>query len=124
MEPERDMATGDYVVDDNGKMKMTTGLAPAIRARLRGHNKKWLHAPDDKWGSAYHRYNRRRSTQFSDGMAESIGERALQPMIDDGRMDDLQVVTSATNRGGVGLDIDYRDNLQSENYPVTVPIEV
>lgn len=103
MEPQRDMQTGDYQIDDQGKMVMTDSLGPAIRTRLRTHRNGWLYAPDAQYGSDFYEYKRRRSVQISDGLAESLTQRALAPMVNDGRMAELISETQFTQRGGVAI---------------------
>ncbi len=122
MERARDMATGDYVMDAAGKPVLTTSLAPPCRARLRGHRLKWMHAPDSQWGSDMHTYVRRKSVDFSDGLGESIVTKAMQPLQQDGRIDNLEVVTQQSQRGGVAFGVNFLDRQKNEDVLVTVPV--
>lgn len=118
----RDMKTGDYVVGTDGKPTLDTSLAPAIRCRLRCHRKKWLHSPDALYGSDFFTYNRRKSVTFSDALGENIASKAIQPMVNDGRADNLVIATQSTNRGGVALAITLTDKQQNQPLTVSVPV--
>lgn len=123
----RDQATGDYVMGTGinaGKPAIDTSLAPPTRTRLRAHRGKWMHAPDDKWGSDFYTYNRRKSTDFSDGLGESIANKALQPMVDDGRIDNLEAATQFTQRGGVAVKVTLLDRQQQQTYDVATQVGV
>jgi len=122
MEPARDDVTGDYVLDEAGRLVMTDTPEPAIRTRLRGRRRRWLHAPNQQWGSDFYAYKRRPSTKFSDGLAESIATRALEPLENNGRIADVAITTEQTKRGGVAITVFYKDTLQGENYAVTTPV--
>ncbi len=124
MERDRDMATGDYKMDAAGKPILTESLAPACRARVRGHRTKWMHAPDSEWGSDMYTYLKRKSVDFKDGLGESIVSRALQPLQDDGRIDNLEVQTTAAQRGGVAFGVKFLDRQKREELPVTIPVGV
>ncbi len=125
MERARDMVTGDYVIDEStGKPVMTDSLAPACRARIRGHRKRWLHAPDDQWGSDLYSYLRKKSVDFRDGLGESIVTKSLEPLANDGRIDNLEVSTQQTQRGGVAFGVTFLDRQKRESYPVTIPVGV
>jgi phage gp46-like protein len=118
----RDMATGDYVVGTDGKPVLDTSLAPPLRVRLRCHRTKWLYAPNSQYGSDFFKYNRRKSTVFIDSLGQNIAKKAIQPMIDDGRADNVDVSTQSTRRGGVALGIALTDTQQNKPVAVTVPI--
>jgi phage gp46-like protein len=124
MEFDRDQTTGDYIEDAQGRPQMTTSLGPAVRARLRAHRTQWLHAPDDQWGSDFYRYRKRRSVDFSDSLGESIAQKALEPLEKDGRIDNLEVVTQFTQRGGVAFAASFLDRQKQQGDSVTTPIGV
>lgn len=117
----RDMTSGDYAVGDDGKPLLDTSLAPALRCRLRCHRKKWLYAPDANFGSDFFTYNRRKSTTFSDALAENIANKAIQPMVQDGRADNVTVLTESAQRGGVALSITLTDKQLNQPVTVTLP---
>ena len=122
MERDRDQATGDYVNGTDGKPTMTSGLGPACRTRLRGHRKGWMYAPDDTWGSDFYLYNRKQSVQFRDQLGESIARKALKPLEDNGRIDNLDVETEFSQRGGTALALTFFDRQKQVSAPLSVPI--
>lgn len=127
MEFARDEATGDYVMQegaDAGKPLMDSTLAPPIRTRLRAHRGEWMHAPNKKFGSDFHTYRRRKSVEFSDGLAESISIKAIQPLVDDHRADNLEATTQFTQRGGVAVKVTLLDRQKQQTYDVTTPVGI
>jgi phage gp46-like protein len=116
------MATGDYVMKADNSPSVSTSLAAPTRCRLRCHRKGWLYAPNTNFGSDFFKYLRRKSVVFSDALAENIATKALQPVVDDGRADNLDVLTQKTQRGGVALGITLTDTQQNQPVAVTVPV--
>ena len=123
MERARDMGTGDYTVTD-GKPDLTDSLAPACRARVRGHRTRWLYKPDDDWGSDLYSYRKKKSVDFRDGLGESIVLKALQPLEEDLRADNIEVETQFSKRGGVAFAVNLLDLQRREELPVTIPVGV
>lgn len=124
MEWQRDQSTGDYVQDANGRPVMDSTLAAPVRTRLRAHRQHWLHAPDDQWGSDFYSYLRKKSVNLKDGLGESIATRALDPLVQDGRADNLEVDTQFTQRGGVAFSTTLLDRQRQEEYTVVTPVGV
>lgn len=122
MERDRDQTSGDYLNGTDGKPTLTDSLGPACRTRLRGHRKKWMYAPDDTWGSDFYAYNRKQSIQFRDALGESIARKALKPLQDSGRIDNLDVQTQSSQRGGTALGLTFFDRRKQVSAPLTVPI--
>lgn len=91
-----DPSTLDYVME-NGKPVIDIGLSTPAVIRLRGHRTKWLYAPDSKWGSDFYAI-RQRNNQQTPKLLETTAQRALQPMLDDGRASSVTVVTTQTTR--------------------------
>lgn len=124
MEFARDQTTGDYVVDSDGRPVLDSTLGPPMRTRIVAHRTRWMYAPNSDWGSDMYRYKRRRSTDFSDGLGESIVAKALEPMQKDGRADNIEVETQFTKRGGVALKTTYFDRQKQEENTVITPVGV
>lgn len=79
-----DPKTGDYVLDSKGKPVLHTGLLVPAYIRLKARRTAWMYQPDDSWGSDFHLITRRVTTK-DNTLVESIAEKALQPLISDGR---------------------------------------
>lgn len=125
MELDRDQATGDYVEDEStGKPTTTEGLGPAIRTRIRAHRGRWMYAPNPEWGSDFYAYKKKKSIDFRDGLGESIATKALEPLVNDGRADNIEVETQFSNRGGVAYGVRLLDRKKRVEYTVTTPIGV
>ncbi len=123
----RDESTGDYVMQTGanaGKPLIDNTLGPPARTLLRAHRGQWMHAPDNKWGSDFYLYKRRKSVDFSDGLADNIALRALQCMVDDGRADNLDATTQFTQRGGVAVKVTLLDRQLQQEYPVVTKVGV
>ena len=118
----RDMTTGDYVVDASGAPVLDTSLAPPMFSRLRGHRNGWMYAPDKTWGSDFWQYNRRQSIKFTDTLGQSLATAAIQPMVDDGRADQLVVTTTASQRSGVQYQISVLDIELNTPVAVNTPV--
>jgi phage gp46-like protein len=121
----RDETTGDYVMQTGanaGKPAIDTTLAAPTRTRLRARRGGWMHAPNDQWGSDFHSYRKRKSTDFKDGLGESIALKALQPLVDDGRADNLEAETQFTQRGGVAIKVTLLDRQQQQTYDVKTQV--
>ena len=73
-------------------------------------------------GSDFHSYKRRKSVNFSDGLAETIALKGLQPLVDSGRADNLEAVTEFTQRGGVAVKVNLLDRKLQQTYDVTTPV--
>lgn len=124
---QRDESTGDYVMQTGvnaGKPAIDSTLRSPARTLLRCHRGEWLHAPDVEYGSDFHRYKKRKSVEFSDGLAETIALKALKRLQTSGRADNLEAVTQFTQRGGVAVKVSMLDRQQQQEYSVTTPIGV
>lgn len=82
-----DPKTGDYIVE-NGKPVIDSGLTTAAFIRLKTHRTQWLYAPDNQYGSDFYLV-KKRHTNSDAKLLETIANRALQPIIDDGRAADV-----------------------------------
>lgn len=102
-----DPKTGDYVMESGVPKKGTSLLTPAY-FRMKAKRGTWMYAPDSKWGSDFHLVTKRVSV--TDGQfLESVAEKALQPMIDDGRASEVTITTAAQSRHNTGLEVELID---------------
>jgi phage gp46-like protein len=100
---DRDPASGDYVMTD-GAPAQTDSLTIPAYIRVKSQRKKWLYAPNDRWGSDFGTVKKNRASA-SPGIIESIGARAVQPLVDDGRADGVTVEAVTRTRYGLGVKI-------------------
>lgn len=77
-----DPITGDYL-QENGAPIPSEDIKYRAFNRLKIPRGGWLYAPDDVYGSDYHLAKKRFNGGDLGGLTD-IGERALQPLIDDG----------------------------------------
>lgn len=95
-----DPKTGDYVLDEKGKIVQETGLQTPAYFRLKVQRENWMYAPDAKFGSTFYKAHRRVKDVVE---IEDIARQALQPLITDRRALAIDVAADAVNRGGVSL---------------------
>lgn len=98
--------TGDYIVKDGVPIN-SGSVAQAAYFRLKVKRTTWLYAPDDAYGSDLYLIKKRPTTGRTSNL-ESIAERALQPLIDDGRALSADVTINTditTKRSNAILDI-------------------
>lgn len=88
--------TGDYVMT-NGSPTNDSSTKPAAYYRLRIGRTQWLYAPDTDYGSDFGLL-RKRHTNEDSKILEGIAQRALQPLIDDGRAVAIDVATVQNGR--------------------------
>lgn len=116
---QMDPITGDYVLDSTGSPTVSNDLKTPAYFRLAINRTRWMYAPDAKYGSDF--YLLRRKHAGNDGTkAQSIAERALQPMIDDGRASGISVTLTSQTRGTASLAVVIEDNQGRQS---TVPLD-
>ena len=91
---------GDYL-QQNGRPVNTNSLKLPAYYRLKIKRKSWQYAPDDKYGSDFFKIVK--NTNQTPSQCETVGGRALQPIVDDGRALTIEVTTVNTSRHGIGL---------------------
>jgi phage gp46-like protein len=101
-----DPSTGDYQLEKGSPIKDESLQFPAY-VRLKTVRKSWLYAPDDDYGSDIALV--RKQTRDSGQLIESVGLRALQPIIDDGRASDISISQSSNIRFQEEFDVDIVD---------------
>lgn len=85
-----DPKTRDYVMAGGAPVPTTDIKVPAFY-RLKIHRGRWLYAPDDRYGSDFYLVKKRFNGKDLGGLT-NIAEKALQPLIDDGRASAVEVV--------------------------------
>lgn len=97
-----DPATGDYVMS-GGSPVLTAELTHPAYYRLKVPRKKWLYAPDSNYGSDFASFNGKQTTATTSTL-EAMAQRALKPMIDDGRASEIDVTALSRSRSGTQLE--------------------
>lgn len=98
---DRDPHTGDYKMEKGAPIQTNSLLIPAYH-RLKVKRTQWLYAPDPGYGSDFYLVKKRANTNANTQL-ENIAERALQPMVDDGRANTITVTVDANTRNGAGM---------------------
>lgn len=96
-----DPKTGDYVME-NGAPEQTGSLKIPAYIRLKTRRNQWLYAPNNDYGSDYYLL-RKKQANLDASTIEAIGERALQPLVDDGRANEITIQTTGTTRTGIEM---------------------
>lgn len=117
-----DPETGDYVLED-GAPVIDKGLKTPAFIRLRAKRQTWLYAPDTRWGSDYHLLKKNHSTTDTT-QTVSVGNRALQPLLDDGRASEIDITIDRQSRPASRLKIGITDAQGEGEEIVLVPIKV
>lgn len=105
-----DPVTGDYEIV-NGNLVRDESLKFAAYARLKIQRTKWMYAPDSDYGSNFGLVKKRSNN--ASPMLQNIAEKALQPLIDDGRAVDITVdVLPSQGRHDAQLEISITDKNQ------------
>lgn len=114
-----DPRTGDYVME-NGVPVPETSLRNPGFYRLKVKRTQWLYAPDSKYGSDYWTVKKRFNVIEANPLAD-IGEKALQPLVDDGRAQSVTVTPRASaGRNDAQLDatiVDANGEVENLNLP-------
>lgn len=101
---EIDPATGDYIME-GGSPVLTAELTHAAYYRLKVPRKKWLYAPDANYGSDFASFTGKQTTATTSTL-EAMAQRALKPIIDDGRATEIDVTALSRSRNGTQLETD------------------
>lgn len=64
-----------------------------------------MYAPDSKFGSDYYKLVRNNTTKPQTAL-ENIAARAVQPIVDDGRANNIAVTVTGVSRDGVSVEVD------------------
>ncbi len=112
-----DPSTGDYVIE-NGSPVETDSLTIPAYFRLKAKRGRWLNAPDTNWGSDFYTITKRPSENANQRL-ENIAVSALQPLVDDGRADSVEVNVLTASRGSAGLEtkiVDASGEVETETF--------
>lgn len=115
MDREISPLTGDYT------SKQISTLANAVYIRLTTPLGSWW--ADGRVGSLLHLIPREKDLSRIGLIAQQYAEEALQPLIDDGRVDEIIVNHTQPHNGVLILDISIRDN-RGETYHFKHPVKV
>lgn len=115
-----DPRTGDYIMERGSPVEDDSLITPAI-IRLKVQRQRWLHAPNSKYGSEFYASHVRVKTTAE---LEKIGSQALQPLVDDGRAQNVDVQTTAAQRGGIALNIEITNSLGQPEVLTFTPLGV
>lgn len=111
----------DYQVDNSGKPVNERTLLTPCYFRLRIPRTQWLYKPNDDFGSDL-KLLKKNSTAGNSTNLQDIAERALEPLIIDGRADDISATLTEKSRHGAGLDIAVQDARGEEEETFFLPI--
>ncbi len=115
-----DPVTKDYVID-KGAPVQDMGLLTPSYIRLTAPRDGWLYAPDEDWGSDFHTIKKSLSTSDASNLV-NIGERALAPIVDDGRALETTVEITGRNRHNASLKLTIVDALGENEETFLVPV--
>lgn len=99
-EPDPDNL-GDYKMSGGSPVQTNSLRVPAY-IRLKVKKGKWMYAPNLDYGSDLDQI-RKLQTNRDIVLFERTAEKALQPMVDDGRAATIAIDFRASARGGIGL---------------------
>lgn len=118
---ELDPSTGDYKMEKGAPVPTDSLRIPAFY-RIKIPRGGWMYAPDDKFGSDYHLV-KKRSGLGSEQSLINIGEKALEPLVEDGRAVEAVIERDPgiqTERNNSALKIlieDSQGNLETADLP-------
>lgn len=96
-----DPVTKDYVMS-GGAPEVTDSLLIPAYIRLKTRQSQWMYAPNTQYGSTFYTVRKNRTTSDTTRL-EKIAAVALQPLVDDGRSEQVTVETVEVVRHGVAL---------------------
>jgi phage gp46-like protein len=102
-----DPNSGDYVMTGGAPVDSNSLQIPAYY-RLKIERTQWLYAPDNKYGSDLYKLQKNFTTGDA-GFIETVMNRALQPIVDDGRAAQIEVTATVRGRHAVGLETKITD---------------
>jgi phage gp46-like protein len=114
----RDPVTGDRIPDGNGGWTKTTTSENLVRNQLKGHfGKVWQ---DARLGSQLH--DLKAFQRNPAVLAPADAKRALERVVDAGRISDLEVEAEAPRAGRVNLSTRYVDTTSGQVVTGKIPV--
>jgi len=98
--------TGDYVIEDGSPVRDESLQFPAY-ARIKTEKEKWMYAPSRDYGNSLVGLGKRQTT--TPGLARKLIEKALAPILNDGRASEIEVDVSEVTRYGISTIINIID---------------
>jgi len=98
--------TKDFVMENGSPVKDETLHFPAY-ARLKIEKEAWMYAPSKDYGNSLAGLSKRQKTTPT--LAQKLMEKALEPIMQDGRAESIEVSVKAVSHFGVDLDISITD---------------
>ncbi len=93
--------TGDYIMQGGAPIETPSLQIPAyIRLKVKRNN--WLYAPNSDYGSDFFLLKKKQAG-LDASTIETVAERALQPIVEDGRANSITVETQDTSRSGIEM---------------------
>lgn len=96
-----DEKTGDYLQVGGAPVETDSLRVPAY-IRLKTKRTQWLYAPNENYGSDFYRLQKRQTNRDT-SVVENIAARGLQPLLDDGRAQRIDIDFDAVTRNAVGI---------------------
>ena len=112
--------TGDYELNQ-GKPVRDTSLKTPAYVRLKAKRGQWLYSPNEKWGSDFHLIKKNRTNKIA-SREISTAEKALDPLLDDGRATSVEVEVTERARHGTMLQTKIKESLGEGEQTILTPI--
>lgn len=100
--PTIDPRTGDYEIE-KGDTVPDYSLQFAAYVRMKVQRKRWLYAPDDKYGADFYKVQKRSFN--TPRVLETMTSKALQPLIDDKRATEITAFSKPQARNMCNIEV-------------------
>lgn len=100
--------TGDYTVTRGAPVESGNLQLPAYY-RLKIKRGQWMYAPNNVYGSNLYLLKKNQASKSARAV-EQASLDALQPILDDGRAETIDVLIQESSRHGLGVQINILDN--------------
>lgn len=110
----------DYVVD-KGNPVIDTGLKTPAYIRVKTPRDGWLYTTDSSFGSSLNRLKKLKTVK-PDRQVQNLIEKALQPLIDEGRALGVEVETSERSRHNIAEKVKITDASGNQEEIVLIPV--
>lgn len=113
-----DPVTKDYVMV-GGSPVNDPSITHPVYFRLMVQRTRWMYAPNDRYGSDFW-MEKNKNYVAKPTVLEACADRALQPLIDDGRATSVTNTLASRSRNAIGLQCDIVDS-QGEPQTIDLP---